>query len=468
MLLCCLAASAVQAVTSDEVRGIYDEHLLKLTLAQSERVRTWQDAYHQALTELADKTRGAGDLEGWKLIKAEADRFQATQALGREHLVTQPAALRSAQVAFRRRWSTETVEHDRAVVALTDKCAARLEAEQRRLTIEGSVDQALAFNAELKRLREHPRVTAALFELALVESEAAAGATAAVPAVASAVAATPGAEGAPTAREAVAAADKQDYASVYAGGMRPPSLATSVRKETLYPTTTAAMARRVSLSVWMTKGRTEGGECAFRVELRNTQQGDPLGDLRVCIDYFTKPRKDRESGSSGRIEARRANTHTATIARLDANPVTVDFAKANASDEDQGWEWQDVYGTVVTVFNKAGTILAQTTTTPGLKEKGREKPEPPRPPKIDWAAREEAEREARRLAHAERRAEKRPATTPQPDAPTLDEPTPDKATHKPAAETPEENAEPQPEATPEPMLDTPPAAKPPAPLPDGQ
>jgi serine/threonine protein kinase len=136
-----------------KMRGDFERELAEVERVSSAKVSAWPDKYMAELTELTEQFQRAGDYGGWESVRDEIGRFEADRAILQRNIVLQPVKLTELQ----RRYylQLEDIKRGRAegIVNTTEKYVKKLQALQKKLTVEGQMDTAAIVNAEIKRVR---------------------------------------------------------------------------------------------------------------------------------------------------------------------------------------------------------------------------------------------------------------------------------------------------------------------------
>lgn len=143
------------------LRGEYEQALDQIDADIRQRLSVWPQRYLQALRELQENIRRQGDYEGWSTIEQEASRFETEMTLPPEALVESLPALRALQERFERELAQLGKQRSERIVAATQHYLKQLTEQQKQFTIQGRMDAAALFHAEIKRVRASPRVAQA-------------------------------------------------------------------------------------------------------------------------------------------------------------------------------------------------------------------------------------------------------------------------------------------------------------------
>jgi serine/threonine protein kinase len=135
------------------MRGEFEDALLKVEQEAAKRVAEWPEKYAAALAELMDKFQQAGDYGGWQSVSDESTRFETDRAITPRNVVMQPVELAELQKRFLLLRDEHRRSRAESVVDTTAKHIKKLEALQKKLTVEGQMEAAAVVNAEIKRVQ---------------------------------------------------------------------------------------------------------------------------------------------------------------------------------------------------------------------------------------------------------------------------------------------------------------------------
>ena len=159
---------AAQEVDKDKdpasLRTSFDKSMNTVITNYDATVKNWPNNYVNAIKALQAKLQKDGNLEGWTEAKAELDRFQADQKIEDANLSNRPE-IQAIQVKFKEIPAQASIEKNQKIVSLSQKYVAKLTALQTCLTKQGKMEDAIAVNTEIKRVRTSPDVVAAELEI---------------------------------------------------------------------------------------------------------------------------------------------------------------------------------------------------------------------------------------------------------------------------------------------------------------
>lgn len=149
----------------DALRQDYEQALQKVQM-ESGVAAGKAGQYAKALAALADKLQKDGDLEGLLAAKKEKERFDKAKQVPEETPADLPPAVAKLQTDYRKSVSQSETDRNTAILTLTGKYVARLDALKKQLTMQGQIDEALKLKAEGERAKTSPVVASAEFALA--------------------------------------------------------------------------------------------------------------------------------------------------------------------------------------------------------------------------------------------------------------------------------------------------------------
>ena len=141
----------MQEVT--KMRGEFEDALIAIEHEAAKKIAEWPDKYAAALAELMDKFQQAGDYGGWQSVSDESIRFEADISITARNIVMQPVELADLQRRFLQLRDEHRRSRAESVVSTTAAHIKKLEALQKRLTVEGQMEAAAIVNAEIKRVQ---------------------------------------------------------------------------------------------------------------------------------------------------------------------------------------------------------------------------------------------------------------------------------------------------------------------------
>ena len=155
--------------------GEYDRSLTEIQTEYQAKLSAWPGAYVDALKDLQQKRQKSGDFEGWAAVKAEIARFAEDPGLLPEDDTTDTvcAELGALQHRFRGQLGRYRLERSRKLLASANRQLAALAGLQKKLTIQGEMDEAAEVNTEIKRVRSSPEFLAAEAEVQAANAETA-------------------------------------------------------------------------------------------------------------------------------------------------------------------------------------------------------------------------------------------------------------------------------------------------------
>lgn len=375
-------------------RKAFEKSLAEVVAGYEGQVGGWPEEYLREVEALSDEARRVGDLDRVLVVRTESERFQKNRVLPPAGKLDKDPDLRAIQdkyMALQQQW---VLDRDRQILARRDKYVVSLEDAKRRLTQSGQIEDAVLVDGEIKQIQAMPQITAAEFSLAAERS--------ALPKPVKPVAKPE--PGAPLAEKPGAAAPTGPIRLLQASpevaleparrtpsdsafksqALRPTSLAGSLQVRlgcAAYMKQTTAQRRSVdrqtrSSSYYSSSSSgSTSSEYALALVLRARRVGDAMTALRVTVQYFAT-RED--SGSSAEL----ITSRFATLSHIDASGGVLTFPGVSTEMQTSSSRYGSSYsggssrtyrsgsqftGVMVTVTDKEGTLLHQSTSNSGLE-----------------------------------------------------------------------------------------------------
>jgi len=374
LLACTFGISAPESPRERllSLQAIYEEHLATLETEHTKQLADWPRDYTQRVQFLQKKYQKAGDLEGWTKARDELNRFGDARTISEADLVKEPADLRKVQTTYLNKGRELELERNQRIIDLAKQYTARIEKYQKRLTIRGNMEDALAYNAEIKRIRTSPEVTAAEFDLAERELQTNPPETDVTgepldptnPAVPPADAAVPTKDGTII-----------PGAVVFLGS--PPTLKERMDRIVLKSTTQARMLRGLTARAALHDSdssytRTESYSSSTKrkyvktantvyVSLRAVSSKASVTAARIVIQVFSKSVSEK-----GSVDAKQERIARVRLAELGTDWITVATPRVNitrytreSSYSGSSRGGREFYGIVVSVFDGDGKLVYQ-------------------------------------------------------------------------------------------------------------
>jgi hypothetical protein len=165
-ILLALASGPALATTGlPGLKSIYQARLDTIIRESGEKRMALRTDYVRALRELEAAFRKAGKLERVLDVQREKERFQDSYTLPACPGKDTPAEIIALQKRCREAWhSTQRSKH-RRVMTLVRYYTRHLAALEKKLTVQGKIEQALEVRSEKEATRKSPEVRAAKFAL---------------------------------------------------------------------------------------------------------------------------------------------------------------------------------------------------------------------------------------------------------------------------------------------------------------
>jgi hypothetical protein len=388
--------SADAAAAADDLaglRGIYDNALLTLETNCEQQVKSWPASYVEALRGLQPALQKSGDLEGWVAVNKELERFARDGNIPDETVVETPAALRAVQVDYKARPDRYLLDKAQRIRSLADMYLKRLEATKKHLTVAGKMDEAMAWNDEIKRVESSVAVRSASFVIA--EHEATQEPSPPAPAKRPAPAApAPQPPPAPTVQpppqpEREMWGRTRDPARTYAG--QPPALTgVSFGPLRLTPTGNARLARPVAVegqygtALDTQTSRDRGGMYSrgevkvtrtrhvVRLAVRIPTASDTMDNATAVVQLFCR----NVAKQSGKVIPLAILTQHIKLERLTPKAVYLDCPPIYTFKGEDTYHspyyssstrfGREFYGAIVSVYDAEGSLVYQGASTGSL------------------------------------------------------------------------------------------------------
>ena len=365
----------------DSLKVVYEQATAKIESDYEQGVSALDTRYPQDLNALKARVQQAGDLNGVMAVDAEIRRFETERNIPDAAAPGMPDNLLALQVAQREARAALDRDRNTKTVALVKLYLRRLEEAKKSLTMAGKLDEALAVNAEIDRVKSNPAVMASDFAAAAADVPADQGASKAP--------AEPPAPAGP----AVADIKLPSGVKMYEGGA-PDVDGVTMKSESLTATSRSKLTRKLTATV--SKGETGGPSRSsystgyssvssksgstthyVRIGLRPASTQYRFAGGTLVVQYFAK-----EMGSQGKIEPKPAATQTIPLPGIEiSKPITVDCAPLSLYSRSYKYKSYygtkyssesgvDLYGVVVSAFDTGGALVYQGASSTALDALG--------------------------------------------------------------------------------------------------
>jgi hypothetical protein len=295
------------------------------------------------------------------------------------------------QAKFRELPAQLSLDKNQKIIALSQKYIAKLTALQTDLTKQGKMEDALAVNAEIKRVKGSPEVAAAEFELSEQEAKAAQGkkeATSKKEGTPKEEKPTPGGK---TADGKAAEPVIQDGDVTIYDGKAPTPSGVTFKNLPLRPTSNVGAKRKLSVTAMLASSSDESGSSGaslyssskskygstssrLRVGVKTVGSGTVLSNLIMVVEYYSKDVKT----TSAKINPEKMLTRRISVPKVDVEGVWIDCPEASAykssyrytSSYGSGYRYKsgrEFYGAIVSVFESDKTLAYQGVTGGSLE-----------------------------------------------------------------------------------------------------
>jgi len=344
----------------EKYRKIYDGTAEQYATEFSRAALSWSVKYTNNLQDLLVKSQASGNLNDWEVINKEVKRFQGSSTLSGAS--SSSSEIRSLQDRYRSQAEKLKAVKNSKVETLREQYVARLTALQQELTKQGKFDDAFVARNEIERVeggsKVEPDNSKNRQNTANIKSERISAATDVVSHADGTTVTPPGAP-----------AQNQE-------GVR-------FNEKKLSKSENSPFSSEVYIKLWESsdKGsesferdkfigtvdsRVKSDLRRVRVALRKSKPGTSLRDLKLQVEYFSKP-------ASGSGDPRLFARKKVSISALDTRVVYVDFAPVSIESISRSIDvgrrdhsqtmGNKFYGYIITVLGSDGTVLYQTATS---------------------------------------------------------------------------------------------------------
>ncbi|OVE75860.1 hypothetical protein BVX97_03375 [bacterium E08(2017)] len=361
-------ASAQFCSASDDpikkLQGVYDKSLEEINQEDFAQKLQLNQTYAKSLKTLCDKKQKAGDLDGWRIAKEEFDKFEADNKVTDDALSSN-SEIKALQQSYIHSRGTAKKAKNAKIVELTDKYCKHLSSKVQGCTKAGKMQEAIAYDAELKRVKDSSTYKDA--QLVIAASLKPTAPKVEEPDAVAAIAPPEKKEiSAPTGFNIYKKSDRRTgmakgitYKPL---GLRPTGR-TGLRAPILVKAEMSKDSTRSSHNVYYSDVKTSNTR-AIRLRLRAARLEETHNDLLVLIQYFSR--------TVSRSDVNPVDNHAIPIAYLDKQELVVEcpplsFSK-NRSDY-YGKSGSEFYGILVSVFGPdKKTLLYQGMSASGLND----------------------------------------------------------------------------------------------------
>jgi len=367
------------------LKASYEKALPAIIASYEASAKSWPDHYVNALKELQSKLQKDGNLEGWQDAKKELDRFNGDPKIA-DGALSSRAEVQAIQNKYRDLPRQLSLDKNQKIVALSQKHLAKLTALQTDLTKQGKMEDAMAVNAEIKRVKGSPEVSAAEFELSEQEAKAAQIKKDTPPKEAK-----PGpAEKAPGGKEAAKPIEDGEI-KIYEG-KAPATPGVTFKNMQLRPTSNVGAKRKLNVTAMMaassdgakstsagyySSSRSESGSTSSRVRLglKTVTSSSVIENLTVVVEYYSKTVKS----TSGKMSVEKMLAKRIKVPKVDVQGVWIDCPEASTykssyrytSSYGSGYRYsygREFYGVIISVFESDKKLAFQAVTGSALDE----------------------------------------------------------------------------------------------------
>jgi len=365
-------AGAPQSEELRTLQATYIESVARIETRFREESMDWPGRYREGLRLLQKKMQAAGDFDGWNAVQKETDRYAREKTVPRDNFTDSPAELGELQKRLLEAQRAHSLQKSRDILELTSRYTERLEQLRSDLTREGDMTAALAVDKEIKTVRESPRVTAAEFEVSILSGG-------------KDEPKTEPAEGQEPEQgeedESAAPKEKQEEVRapgvvVHEPGKKPPKMEGLTPKRLMLGRTDhTPVITPVSIDAW--RGGSSDKPPLIRLGVRSRTTDTVIPKLYVVLEYYTTPEHKVR-----RVRPERSASRYMILKDVSSNQYHLDFHPLSwfwARDRSSLTYWErhvfergyDLYGVIVSAYDKDGKLIYQGASPRQLKEAAR-------------------------------------------------------------------------------------------------
>jgi len=153
LILSVLSVSAYSAPKNlADCKALYEKESAKIESAHHAEINRALSSYGKNLDATESRYKKAGDLNGSLAVRKEKARFQKEKNVPDEVPSDLPPLIQKAQHFYRRAAMKARAEKAKAMTMLTDRYLKRLDAMKKGLVSQEKLDEAIAVDAEMKRV----------------------------------------------------------------------------------------------------------------------------------------------------------------------------------------------------------------------------------------------------------------------------------------------------------------------------
>jgi len=367
------------------LKASYEKSLTGIITNYEGSIKSWPDDYVNALKALQTKMQKGGNLDGWQDAKSELDRFQADPKIP-DDARSPRAEVQALLSKYRDLPRQLSLDKNQKITALSQKQLAKLTTLQTDLTKQGKMEEALAVNAEIKRVKSSPEVTAAEFELSEQEAKAAMTKKDTPPKEVK-----PGPAVKPPDGKEAAKPIEDGEIKMYEG-KAPAIPGVSFKNMQLRPTSNVGAKRKVNVTAmvaassdedksssasYYSSSKSESGSTSSRVRLglKTVASASVLENVIVVVEYYCKEVKT----SPGKVSPEKMLVKRINVPKVDIQGVWIDCPEASTYKSSYRYTssygssyrskgGKEFYGAIISVFESDKTLAFQAVTGSALEE----------------------------------------------------------------------------------------------------
>jgi len=156
MAILVLSALSVTAVSAEkdlaDYKAIYEKESVKIEEAYQKSVNVALSGYARNLDRVEDHYKKAGDLNASLALKKEQVRLDAERSVPAESPAALPELARKARAAYHQSVSSAEAGRAKLLTLLSGNYLKRLDGMKKTLVFQDKLDEAVAVDAEMKRV----------------------------------------------------------------------------------------------------------------------------------------------------------------------------------------------------------------------------------------------------------------------------------------------------------------------------
>lgn len=145
--------AAAQSGDLSSYQAEFAESFKKLGENDNAKIKAWQRTYTTELSMLQTGMQKKGDYEGWSAVRDEMLRVEENPAIPDETIASSPQELSALQRKFRESHAKVLAERKKDITVFTQRYIEKLESLQKKMTMQGKMNEAAVVNAEIRKIK---------------------------------------------------------------------------------------------------------------------------------------------------------------------------------------------------------------------------------------------------------------------------------------------------------------------------